>query len=226
MRKTIDLVVFDWDGTLIDSIGWIVNCIQHAARECRCPVPNDAEARSIIGLGLAEAMERLFPDTGDQTRACLVESYRTLYASWSISPQDLFPGVVEMLVSLRNHGYQLAVATGKSRAGLRSAMSGTQTTGLFDSTRCADETCSKPDPLMLFEIMQELNAVPVRTLMVGDTRHDLGMARNAGVRSIAVTCGADPGAVLQEFEPQFFIQNPAELGVRLTCPVQCEEEAG
>lgn len=211
MKNRFDLIVFDWDGTLIDSIDWIVNCLQSAARNCGCNVPEDQASKDVIGLSIANACSKLFPGVDQEMVTKLAARYQQTYLSWEISRNDLFPGVYDMLVELKNSGYQLAVATGKTRAGLQQALRATATEDLFNITRCSDETASKPDPLMLHEIVQYTNVGYERTLMLGDSSHDLQMAMNAQISSVAVLCGAHPKEVLKQYHPLLCLQQPAEL---------------
>lgn len=192
-----ELIVFDWDGTLMDSEARIVTCIQAAFRDLGLPEPVREVARDVIGLGLDEAMERLLP-TGDAgLRADVVLQYRRHFLGGDQSPSELFPGARETLDWMTGQGYRLAVATGKSRAGLSKALDETGLHGVFHATRTADETFSKPHPQMLLELMDELGARADETLMIGDTEYDLQMANNAGVRSLAVCYGVhEPGRLL------------------------------
>jgi len=211
MKNRFDLIIFDWDGTLIDSIDWIVNCLQAAAKQCDCTIPEPQAARDVIGLSIANACNQLFPGVDQQTLTRLTACYQQAYSSRQLSREDLFPGVYEMLVELKQAGYQLAVATGKTRAGLQQALQATDTEALFCITRCSDETASKPDPLMLHQIMRHTNAANDRSLMVGDSSHDLQMAMNAQISSIAVSCGAHPEDLLQQYSPLMCLQQPTEL---------------
>jgi phosphoglycolate phosphatase len=211
MKNRFDLIIFDWDGTLIDSIDWIVHCLQTAAKQCECAIPESQAARDVIGLSITNACAKLFPGVDQETLTRLTDSYQQTYLSRQLSRENLFPGVYEMLVELKQSGYQLAVATGKTRAGLQQALQATDTEALFCITRCSDETASKPDPLMLHQIIQHANAANDRTLMVGDSTHDLQMAMNAQISSIAVSCGAHPEDILQQYSPLMCLQQPAEL---------------
>ncbi|MGR8942045.1 MAG: HAD-IA family hydrolase, partial [Gammaproteobacteria bacterium] len=184
MKKRFDLLIFDWDGTLFNSIDWIVECMQHAAGQVGCPIPTPEAAKDVIGLSIIRAMDTLFPDAGPEMREQLVRTYSQQYASRPLGPDDLFTGVYDMLQELNRAGYRLAVATGKTRAGLQKAMQATGTEALFYVTRCADETASKPDPKMLLEIIDHAEAAPERTLMIGDSIHDLQMAHNAQISAI------------------------------------------
>ncbi|TAK62165.1 HAD-IA family hydrolase [Methylobacter sp.] len=211
MKNRFDLIIFDWDGTLIDSIDWIVYCLQTAGKQCGYEIPEPQAAKDVIGLSITNACATLFPGAGDATLPKLTACYQQTYLSRQLSRDDLFPGVYEMLVELKQTGYQLAVATGKTRTGLQQALEATDTEDLFCITRCSDETASKPDPLMLHQIMQHANAANERSLMVGDSTHDLQMAMNAQISSIAVSCGAHPKDILQQYSPLMCLQQPAEL---------------
>ncbi len=211
MKNRFDLIIFDWDGTLIDSIDWIVHCLQTAGKQCDCAIPEPQAAKDVIGLSITNACAKLFPGVDDATLTQLTVCYQQTYLSRQLSREDLFPGVYGMLVELKQAGYQLAVATGKTRIGLQEALKATDTEDLFCITRCSDETASKPDPLMLHQIMQHTKAASERSLMVGDSTHDLQMAMNAQISSIAVLCGAHPEDILQQYSPLMCLQQPAEL---------------
>ena len=211
MKNRFDLIIFDWDGTLVNSIDWIASCLQHAAVQCGQPVPETRTAKDVIGLSINKAMQSLFSKADPQALEQLVACYSQRYFSKPISQDDLFPGVHNMLVQLNEAGYQLAVATGKTRAGLQQALQATGTEKLFSVTRCADETASKPDPRMLNEIIQHTNAKKERALMVGDSIHDLQMALNASISAIAVSCGAHSAEFLQQHQPLLCLQQPTEL---------------
>lgn len=209
-RKQFDLIVFDWDGTLMDSTSTIVKCIQAAARDLGLPVPRDAAAAHVIGLGLQEAMQAAMPDIDPVYYPRMVERYRYHYLA---RDQDvaLFAGVQEMLEDLSQQAYFLAVATGKSRVGLNRSLNAFKLLSLFDATRCADETFSKPHPAMLQELTRELGQDMKRTVMIGDTSHDLLMANNAGAAGIAVEYGAHPVAQLEACKPLYSARSVAEL---------------
>ncbi|MGZ8189809.1 MAG: HAD family hydrolase [Methylococcaceae bacterium] len=211
MKNKFDLIIFDWDGTLIDSIDWIAKCLQKAGEHCDCAIPDYKSTKDVIGLSIKKAMQALFPEADQQTQEQLIACYSHEYFSRQISRDDLFPGVFEMLEQLKQAGFQLAVATGKTRAGLQEALQATGTAELFCVTRCSDETASKPDPRMLHEIMQHANTPKDRTLMIGDSIHDLQMALNAQISSIAVSCGAHSEEFLQQYSPLLCLQQPTEL---------------
>ncbi|WP_426190744.1 HAD-IA family hydrolase [Massilia sp. DWR3-1-1] len=209
-RKQFDLIVFDWDGTLMDSTSTIVRSIQAAARDLGLPIPRDEQASHVIGLGLQEAMMAVMPDMDPAMYPKMVERYRFHYLTKD--PElVLFEGVRAMLTELSQEGYFLAVATGKSRVGLNRAMNAAGLLSVFDATRCADETFSKPHPAMLQELTRELGQDLRRTVMIGDTTHDLLMASNAGAGAIAVEYGAHPIAQLQTCQSLYSASSVAQL---------------
>lgn len=214
-RRQFDLIVFDWDGTLMDSTSTIVKCIQESARDLGLPVPDKRAASYVIGLGLQDAMEAAMPDIDPKYYPKMVERYRHHYLAKD-NDLTLFGGVHAMLSELSHAGYFLAVATGKSRVGLNRAMNAAQLLSVFDATRCADETFSKPNPAMLQELTRELGQDMKRTVMIGDTTHDLQMARNAGAAAVAVHYGAHTRAELAELKPMFAANSVAELHAWLT----------
>jgi phosphoglycolate phosphatase len=209
-RRRFDLIAFDWDGTLFDSTALIVRCIQAACRDLGMPVPSDVQAAYVIGLGLMDALRHAVPDLPVERYPELGRRYRHHYMSRQ-HEIVLFDGTREMLRALKARNHGLAVATGKSRLGLNEALDSAQLRAFFDSTRTADETASKPDPLMLLELMRELGAQPDRTLMVGDTTHDLQLAANAGVACVAVSYGAHPSEDFHRHSPLFVAHSTREL---------------
>ena len=211
MKNRFDLIIFDWDGTLVDSIDWIVQCIQLAAVQYDCPVPTQQAAKDIIGLSIENAIETLFPLVDADTRAKVAGHYGQQFFSKQISRNDLFPGVYDMLQQFKQVGYRLAVATGKKSTGLSQAIAATGVAELFCTTRCSDQTASKPHPLMIDEIVAELGVSKQRTLMVGDSVHDMQMALNAQVASVAVTCGAHSAETLKQYQPLCCLSYPTEL---------------
>ncbi len=208
--KNYDLIVFDWDGTVMDSTAVIVKSIQEAARDIGEPVPDDTIASHVIGLGLGDALAIAVPGLAKSDYPRLVERY---VAHWRTHENDLilFPGIRELLAELKSRDYLLAVATGKSRAGLDRALAQGDIHHMFDWTRCADETHSKPHPQMLFDLMERLDAEPGRTLMIGDTTHDSQMAVNAGVDALSVTYGAHPRQQLETLSPKGMVESVQEL---------------
>ena len=209
-RKQFDLIVFDWDGTLMDSTSAIVSCIQAAARDLGLPVPRDAVAAHVIGLGLQEAMQAAMPNVDPVFYPRMAERYRYHYLARD-HDMALFPGVKEMLQDLKQQAYFLAVATGKSRVGLNRSLNAFTLLSTFDATRCADETFSKPHPAMLQELTRELGQDMKRTVMIGDTSHDLLMANNAGAAGIAVQYGAHPVDQLAACAPLYSASSVAQL---------------
>ena len=210
MAKQFELLVFDWDGTLMDSAGAIVSSIQAACRDIGIPQPSDAAARHIIGLGLNEAIRALLPELAEADYGALVESYRYHFLARD-HELPLFPGARETIADLHETGFLLAVATGKTRRGLERAFETSGLRALFNGSRCADESISKPHPAMLLELMDEFDVTPQRTLMIGDTSHDLLMAANAGVASVAVSFGAHSRNSLLALGPLTCADNWSEL---------------
>jgi len=211
MKNRFDLIIFDWDGTLVNSIDWIVHCIQQAAVDYVGRMPDALEVKDIIGLSLEQGLQQLFPELDAKAGRLFAARYAETFTSKPVTPDDLFSGVHEMLLQFKADGYHLAVATGKKSVGLMRAMASTGVSELFCTTRSADQTASKPDPQMIEEIIRELNIEKHRTLMVGDSRHDLQMALNAGVSSIGLTCGAHSAEILRPFNPLLCLNHPADL---------------
>ena len=208
--RRFDLIAFDWDGTLFDSTQIIVHCIQQAVADVGGAVPSDREAAYVIGMGLMEALAHAAPDVPRERYAELGAQYRRHYMARQ-NDLSLFPGVLPMLAALRERHHWLAVATGKSRRGLDEVLKTEQLHGLFDGSRTADETAGKPDPRMLHELMREFGTDPERTLMIGDTTHDLQLALNAGCPSVAVSYGAHDIAGFEALRPQAVVHSVAEL---------------
>jgi phosphoglycolate phosphatase len=211
MKNRFDLIVFDWDGTLINTIDWIVHCLQIAGNHFGFLTPEVQTAKDVIGLCIDNAVASLYPEADTAKKKQIVALYSQTYLSKQLSRADFFPGVYDMLLKLKEQDYRLAVATGKTRAGLTEALAATGTEKLFDITRCADETASKPNPKMLHEIMNHTQTTSDRTLMVGDSIHDMQMAQNASIASIGVTCGANSVESLQRYNPLFCLQQPTDL---------------
>ena len=205
-----DLIAFDWDGTLFDSTQIIVRSIQAAVADVGGTVPSDTAASYVIGLGLMEALAHAAPDVPESRYAELGQRYRHHYG---IHQNDisLFDGVLPLLAELKTRGHLLTVATGKSRRGLDEALHAVELKGRFDGSRTADETAGKPHPLMLYELMREFDVAPERTLMIGDTTHDLQMALNAGCASVGVSYGAHEPAAFDVLRPRMVAHSVAEL---------------
>ncbi|KPK20393.1 MAG: HAD-IA family hydrolase [Betaproteobacteria bacterium] len=210
MPRRFELLVFDWDGTLMDSAGAIVSALQSACADLALPVPSDEEARYIIGLGLNDAMSHILPDVDPDNYPRVVERYRFHYLQRD-ADTALFPGAVELVAALREAGFLLAVATGKGRRGLERVLESTGLKELFHASRCADEGHSKPDPGMLGALLEELAVTNNRALMIGDTTHDMEMARAAGVARVAAAYGAHPRNALLCYEPVACVDNLMEL---------------
>lgn len=209
MRR-FDLIAFDWDGTLFDSTAIITRCIQLAVQDVGGTVPSAQAASFVIGMALMPALAHAAPDVPPEKYPLLNERYRHHY----VKHQDdlsLFEGVLDMLHDLRQRQHLLSVATGKSRAGLNHVLQSTALHDVFDSTRTADETAGKPNPLMLHELMAELDVAPERTLMIGDTTHDLEMAHHAGCASIGVSYGAHEPDAFARWNPVFVAHSVSEL---------------
>ena len=208
--RQFDLIAFDWDGTLFDSTRIIVRCIQRAVVDVGGQMPSDKAASHVIGMSLVQALAHAAPDVPREKYAALGDRYRHHY----LEHQDdliLFDGVLGLLAELKARHHLLAVATGKSRRGLDEALHSVQLKGVFDGSRTADETAGKPDPLMLRELMREFGAQPQRTLMVGDTTHDLQMAVNAGCPALGVSYGAHDWGEFESLNPVFVAHSVVSL---------------
>ena len=208
--RQFDLVVFDWDGTLFDSTALITRCIQAACVDVGVPMPTDTQASYVIGMGLIEALQHAAPGLPRERYPELGARYRHHYTARQHEIM-FFDGTLAMLEALKARGHLLAVATGKSRRGLDDALNTSVLRGIFDATRTADETRSKPHPQMLHELMAEFGVAPERTLMIGDTTHDLLLAANAGTARLAVGYGAHQAADFTEHQPLFVAESVAEL---------------
>lgn len=204
------LIVFDWDGTLLDSASAITECIQLAAADMSLPVPDRETASHVIGLGLHDSLRHAVPTLPESGYAEFIEHYRRHFLARE-EAMELFQGVPELLHDLRSRGHHLAVATGKSRKGLDRALASTGLGPLFAATRCGDETRPKPDPAMLLALLRELESDAGSALMIGDTSHDLLMAINAGVDAVAVASGAHSAESLRLLSPRACLPNVAEL---------------
>lgn len=221
--KPYPLLIFDWDGTLVDSIKRIVTSLQFASKQALDITISETQARDVIGLGLSEAIAKLHPELDEQLRfddlKNVADAYRQHYLYDNTVPAPLFSGVNELLDSLRDDGYTLAISTGKSRIGLEQSINEHQLADYFATTRCAgtgkNENKSKPHPEMLHEILQELNFAASQTLMIGDSEHDLKMANNANMQCIGVTHGVHDAAILEKHNPLICLKNITELSAYL-----------
>nr|WP_218584123.1 HAD-IA family hydrolase [Pseudomonas akapageensis] len=205
------LLIFDWDGTLADSVGRIVEAMNMAARAGGYPERDDVAIKGIIGMALPEAIHTLYPELSDEQLIAFRQRYAESYVALDAEPSPLFPGVLESLEAFRADGYQLAVATGKARRGLDRVLRSHGWEDFFDITRAADETRGKPHPLMLEQILAHCGVGPAQALMVGDSSFDLLMARNAGMDSVAVGYGALSLEALSVYEPRLSIERFPEL---------------
>ncbi len=215
MKKQFPLLVFDWDGTLVDSIERIVTSLQFASKQAADVTLSETQARDVIGLGLLEAIAKLHPELNMQKDASklndIADAYRQHYLVDNKVPAPLFNGVNELLNKLREEKYTLAISTGKSRAGLEQSINEHQLADYFASTRCAGENKSKPHPEMLHKILAELNFSASQALMIGDSEHDLKMANNANVKCIGVTHGVHDAATLNNHKPLTCLTNITKL---------------
>lgn len=206
-----ELVIFDWDGTLMDSVGRIVSSMQSAAKTVGLTIPSSEDVKEIIGLSLNVGLEKLFSAlTPEQADAMLVQ-YKYQYLEGDDTPTPLFDNAHRLLSSLKEQRKLLAVATGKGRDGLNRVLNVSDTSHFFNATRCAGEMPSKPDPTMLHSLLAELDIAPHQAIMIGDTSHDLQMAQNAGIDSIGITFGVHDKQILQQFSPKAIVDSMSEL---------------
>lgn len=208
--RQFDLIAFDWDGTLFDSTAIITRCIQNAVRDVGGVVPSDRDAAFVIGMSLMQALAHAAPDVPADKYPELGARYRHHYIAQQ-NDISLFEGVLHMLSDLKSRQHCLTVATGKSRHGLDEALQAVELKGMFDGSRTADETAGKPHPRMLQELMREFGVEPARTLMIGDTTHDLQMALNAGCPSVGVSYGAHEPDAFNALTPRYVAHSVREL---------------
>jgi phosphoglycolate phosphatase len=208
--RQFDLIAFDWDGTLFDSTALIARCIQAAVRDVGGTVPSDLDANYVIGMGLMQALAHAAPDVPKSLYPKLGERYKHHYSARQ-HDISLFDGVLPLLAALKQRHHWLTVATGKSRAGLNEALLAVELKDVFDGSRTADETAGKPSPLMLHQLMAEFGVEPERTLMIGDTTHDLQMALNAGCASVGVSYGAHEPDAFHALQPRHVAHSVQEL---------------
>ncbi|MDH3253412.1 MAG: HAD-IA family hydrolase [Acidobacteriota bacterium] len=209
--RSLRLLIFDWDGTLLDSVATIVSCVQATLSELGEMPAEEESIRASIGLGLRETVDMFRPGCDDELFDQVVAVYRRLWSERFAGRPALFAGVGQVLQRLREDGFLLAIATAKSRGGLRADLSRTGLASMFSSTRTMDEAPSKPDPSMVFEILQELNVTAQESLMIGDTTHDLAMAANAGVTAVAVCSGCESRQVLERRHPAGCLDSVIDL---------------
>lgn len=197
----LKLLIFDWDGTLCDSIARIAQSIRYAAAEVGLVSPSENDAKEIVGLGLTEALERLFPEIKRNQIVAMCESYSRYFSELDHNPSPFFAGAKTTLIELKEEGYFIAVATGKSRRGLDRVLKAHNMSHFFHSSRCADETAGKPDPKMINELLCEFGVSPEQALMVGDTEFDMAMAVKAGTPCLGVSYGAHAVDRLYQYKP-------------------------
>lgn len=210
-----ELIIFDWDGTLMDSLSRIVLCMQAAARDLGITPASTAAVENVVGLALDIAIRQLHPALMENQVQLMRQRYSFHYVEAESSPSPFFPGVLQMLESLSQQGRLLSVATGKSRKGLSRVFNAHGVASLFHSSRCADETRSKPEPDMLLEILQQHSVNPEQAVMVGDTEYDLEMAARADVDAVGVTWGAHDIKRLQRHNPKICFQQVRDLSAWL-----------
>jgi phosphoglycolate phosphatase len=211
LPRDVRLIVFDWDGTLMDSEAQIVSCLRAAVTELSLEPLDDETLRNVIGLGLQEAVDALFPGGDESFSRAFVSHYRKYW--FASGGSRLFAGVPEMLDKFRRRQLLLGVATGKSRRGLDRVLGETGLTTCFHATRCADEAPSKPHPQMLLDLMDLLGVAPAQTIMVGDTEYDMQMASHAGVARVAVASGVHSEERLNRHRPLVCLQSVSDMPV-------------
>lgn len=214
--KDYRLVIFDWDGTLMDSAAKIIRCMQTAARDCKVSVPSDDAVAHIIGISLKPAIMQLFTTQDEQLADRLVQAYKEAFLRADKVPCPLFDGAGELLSALKSGGKTLAVATGKARRGLDRAWNNTDTGHFFTTSRSADEAHSKPSPDMLLQILDELNVSANEAVMVGDTTYDMQMAQAIGMDRVGVSYGVHAQVNLEKHQPETIVHSIAELQQWLT----------
>ncbi|NVK55396.1 MAG: HAD-IA family hydrolase [Alteromonadaceae bacterium] len=211
MKKRYELLIFDWDGTVMDSAAKIISCMQQAARHCDVAVPSPEAVSHIIGISLKPAIMQLFNTQDDALAERLVLAYKEVYLGADTTPCPLFAGADSMLSELVNAGNILAVATGKARRGLNRAWQQTNTGHYFTTSRCADEAESKPSPDMLLQLLAERHLIPEQALMIGDTTYDMQMAQAIGMDRVGVSYGVHAPVNLARHEPKAIVHSIAEL---------------
>ncbi|WP_291623222.1 HAD-IA family hydrolase [Colwellia sp.] len=205
------LVIFDWDGTLMDSVARIVSAMQAAAHHCQLEMPTAMQVKEIIGLSLPIALDILFPHSSQSQLTAMLSQYKYQYVEGDNPPAPLFDNALSLLTALKDNNTLLAVATGKGRQGLQRVFCESQTEHFFHASRCADEARSKPDPQMVLSLLTELNILPEQAVMIGDTSYDMQMAQAAGVDRIGITLGVHDREVLNRYQPKAIVDSLAEL---------------
>jgi phosphoglycolate phosphatase len=207
----VRVVIFDWDGTLVDSVEHIADSLHQAATDLGYPALEREAYRDIIGLGMVEALEKLYPGISRDEMNRIREGYAGYFFSKTTTPQNVFEGMADVVADLRGSGRSCSVATGKSRRGLDSALVSSGLGSHFEITRCADETRSKPDPAMLEQILNFYGIEPAEAVMIGDTRYDLEMAQRIGMPSIGVEWGVHKRDVLGDYSPHAIVDTVPDL---------------
>lgn len=205
------LIIFDWDGTLMDSIARIVSAMQAAAHQCELSIPSVDSVKNIIGLSLPKALDILFPGATQAEISALLVQYKFQYVEGDNTPSPLFEHAMSLLKALKENNKLLAVATGKGREGLQRVFCESETEHFFHASRCADEARSKPDPEMLLTLLDELNILPIEAVMIGDTSYDMEMAQNAGIDRIGITLGVHDREILNQYQPKVIVDSLFEL---------------
>lgn len=211
MQKKYKLLIFDWDGTIIDSQAHIIHCMRAGITEAGFEAPSDDAIRHIIGLSLERAIEMLIPNANEHEVTTIAENYRSQFFATGVESSSFYEGAETLLQTCFDQGYYMAVATGKSRRGLDMVLKAFDLERLFHITRCADETASKPHPMMLEEILTDLDMSHKDALMIGDTTYDMNMANNAKMDSMAVTYGVHSKADLTLTNPTYYLQDIQQL---------------
>lgn len=209
------LLIFDWDGTLCDSLSRISYCVVLAAEENGFVLSKSIDPKEVIGLGLFESFQTLFDKASNEEVTAMCASYSRNFIKLDNDPSPFFDGALDALNDLKKAGYHLAIATGKSRKGLERALLAKKLNSFFDASRCSDETASKPNPLMLFEILDQIDILPEHAIMIGDTVYDLEMATNAGIHSIGVNYGAHNPERFKKYRPLFCVDRISDIKILL-----------
>lgn len=209
--KNYKLVIFDWDGTLMDSVARIVSSMRAAAVAAELPVPTTEAVKNIIGLSLPEVFNILFPRNNQEAEERLKRHYKNQYIELDNTPTPLFDYAIELLDQLKEQSVTLAVATGKGREGLNRVMDESNLTQYFQATRCADESASKPAPDMIIQLLKELGITAADAVMIGDSVHDMAMAQNANIDRIGVTMGVGDAKALAQYQPIAVVDSLLEL---------------
>ena len=211
LKNQFSFIIFDWDGTLMDSTARIVSAMQATARQANLPEPSEQAVKSIIGLSMQAVMDEMFPDADKERREELFEIYRYQYVEGDTTPSPLFEGTIPLLDWLKSIDIPIAIATGKARIGLERVLKDVGLLGFFDYSICADEAHSKPHPQMVNRLLERAGKLHQETLVLGDSIHDLKMAKSAGVKAVGVTSGANSHAELDLYDPVVILERVCHL---------------